>query len=195
MDVRAAGNAISRRNAVVRIGAGAGLSLALATRSGAVFARQSTPSAEGELPPAMASLISALEATDPDRLAASYAPDGVLEEVGFGQTFTGQEAIRNNEAAFLAGFSNAAIDVTNAFAEGDQGAFEATFTGDYTGQLPGMPPGAGQPVTFRLGGILQIGSEGIIHNNQYFDAYGLLVQLGALPAPGGAATPMASPTA
>src|SRR6478735_8811169 len=83
MDVRAAENAISRRNAVVRIGAGAGLSLALVTRSGAVFARQSTPSAEGELPPAMASFISALEATDPDRLAASYAPDGVLEEVGF----------------------------------------------------------------------------------------------------------------
>jgi len=143
----------------------------------------------------MASLIAALEATDPDALAASYAPDGVLEEVGFGQTFTGQEAIRNNEAAFLAGFSDPAIDVTTAFATEDRGAFEATFTGVYTGQLAGMPAGAGQQVSFRLAGILQFGSEGITHNSQYFDAYGLLVQLGALPAPGGAATPMASPTA
>jgi hypothetical protein len=88
------------------------------------------------------------------------------------------------------------IAVPTAFASDDWGAVEFSFTGTYTGALPGMPAGTGQTVTFRGASILKIGSEGIEEHHQYFDAYSILVQLGALPAPeSGGASPVATPTA
>jgi steroid delta-isomerase-like uncharacterized protein len=177
--------AISRRAAVVRIGVGGGMGLALAGRRLPVFAEDATPEAAGEaLPPAIARFVAAMESGDADQLAASYGPDGVLEEVGFGQTFTGQDAIREDEATFLAAFTDVTIEVTNAFVSGDWGAVEWSFAGTYAGALPGMPAGVGQTVAFRGSSILQTGSEGIVRHTQYFDAYAILVQLGALPAPG-----------
>jgi steroid delta-isomerase-like uncharacterized protein len=143
-----------------------------------------------ELPPAVARFIAAMEAANTDELAASYAPDGILEEAGFGQTFTGRDAIREEEAAFLTEFSDVTIQVPNAFASDDQAAVEFEFSGNYTGQLAGMPAGAGQMVSFRGASILHVGNEGVERHTQYVDAYSLLVQIGALPAPEG--TPAAT---
>jgi steroid delta-isomerase-like uncharacterized protein len=190
---------ISRRAVVVRLGVGGGFGLAAAARGLPVLAQDATPkAARAALPPAVARFVAAMEAADADALAASYAPNGVLEEVGFGQTFTGRDAIREDEATFLAEFSDVTLQIPNAFACDDWAAIEFAFRGTYTGQLSGMPPGAGQTVSFRGASILHIGSEGIERHTQYFDAYSILVQLGALPAPDGAereASPAASPSA
>lgn len=195
------GASLSRRAAVGRVG-GVGLAGALAGLSGfgAAGAQEASPTAApgAALPPAVARFVAAMESASADQLAASYAPNGVLEEVGFGATYTGRDAIREDEATFLAAFPDAKIQVPNAFASGDWGAVEWSFTGTYTGHLPGMPAGVGQTVTFRGASILRVGAEGIVRHTQYFDAYGMLVQLGALPAPEGAgagATPEASPAA
>lgn len=185
--------AAASRRAVLVAGLGASLGLVRPPRSAAQSATPAAPS----LPPALARFVAAMDAADPDQLAASYAPDGMLEEVGFGQRFTGRDAIRADEAGFLAGFQDVTIRVTDAFAAGDQGAVEWTFTGTYTGQLPGMPAGQGQRVQFRGASLLQFTPAGITAHQQYFDAYTILVQLGALPAPSGTspATPAASPAA
>lgn len=124
-----------------------------------------------------------MESADADLLAASYAPNGVLEEVGFAAIFTGQEAIRENEAVFLSAFSNVTIKVPVAFAAGNLAGVEFSFSGTYSGALPDMPPGMGQTVSFRGSSILLVGTEGILRHNQYFDAYSILIQLGAIPAP------------
>jgi steroid delta-isomerase-like uncharacterized protein len=185
---------LSRRSAVARLGIGGGFGLLLASRGLTVSGQEATPTAE-PLPPALAQFIAAMEAADADQLAASYTADGVLEEVGFGQTFTGQDAIREDEATFLAAFTAVKILVPNAFASGEWGAVEWSFEGTYTGALPGMPAGMGQTVVFRGASILNFGSDGIRQHIQYFDAYGILVQLGALPGPEESATPVASPAA
>jgi hypothetical protein len=56
--------------------------------------------------------------------------------------------------------------------------------GTYTGQIAGMPPGAGQSVTFRGASILELESGQIRVEREYYDAASLLAQLGALPGPG-----------
>jgi steroid delta-isomerase-like uncharacterized protein len=190
MDRQPCTTAHSRRAALL---AGLGVGLGLG-RPWAGAAQSATPAA---LPPPVARFVAAMDAADPGQLAASYAPDGMLDEIGFGQTFTGRDAIRADEASFLAGFQDVTIRVTDAFAADDQGAVEWTFAGTYSGQLPGMPAGQGQVVRFRGASLLQFTADGITQHRQYFDAYTILVQLGALPAPGGGsqATPAASPAA
>lgn len=184
------GMQVSSRRAVLLAGLSAGLGFGRPRGSAA----QSATPAAASLPPPVARFVAAMDAADPDQLADSYAPNGVLEEVGFGQTFTGRDAIRADEAGFLAGFRDVTIRVTDAFASGDQDAVEWSFAGTYSGQLPGMPAGQGQRVQFRGASLLQFTADGITAHRQYFDAYTILVQLGALPAPTGRdASPVASP--
>jgi steroid delta-isomerase-like uncharacterized protein len=136
------------------------------------------------LPPAVERFIAAFEAANADGLADSYTEAGVLEEVAFGQTFTGREAIRQNEATFLAAFTDVTIQVSNVIASGDRAALEFSFSGTYSGQLPEMPAGQSQSVAFRGASILQASDGGITLHTQYFDALSILVQLGAMVAPG-----------
>jgi steroid delta-isomerase-like uncharacterized protein len=198
---RFVGARTSRRAAVGRVGGG-GLVGVLAGLGGFGLARaqEASPTAVtagGALPPTVARFVAAMKSANADQLAASYAPGGVLEEVGFAATYTGRDAIRKDEATFLAAFPDAVIQVSNAFASGDWGAVEWSFTGTYVGALPGLPGGAGQTVSFRGASILHVGDAGILRHTQYVDDYSILVQLGALPAPaaGGGATPEASPAA
>jgi uncharacterized protein (TIGR02246 family) len=194
MDLSLRAFASSRRAALV-VGLGVGLGLG---RPWAGAAQTATPVAMAALPPPLARFVAAMEAADSEQLAASYAPDGVLDEVGFGQTFPGREAIRADEAEFLAGFQAVTIRVTDAFATGDHGAVEWTFAGTYTGQLPGMPAGQGQRVQFRGASLLHFTPDGITQHRQFFDADTILVQLGALPGPasgGIPVSPAASPVA
>lgn len=186
--------AYSRRSAMMQMGLGGAIGFALThLASLPAVAHAATPGASS-LPPAIAAFVAAMEAADAELLAASYAPNGVLEEVGFGATYIGRDAIRENEATFLAAFNDVVIEVPTAFASGEWGAVEFSFTGTYSGALPGMPPGAGQPVSFRGASILQVSEAGIEEHRQYFDAYSILVQLGALSAPESAsgATPEAA---
>ena len=62
-------------------------------------------------------------------------------------------------------------------------------TGTYTGQFPGLPPGAGQVIRFEGASILELDGDRIRADREYWDSYGLLVAVGALPAPGAEATP------
>ena len=134
----------------------------MASRGLPASAQGATPEATTPaLPPALAQFITAMESADADQLAASYTADGVLEEVGFGQTYSGQDAIREDEATFLAAFIAVKILVPNAFASGEWGAVEWSFEGIYSGALPGMPAGMGQTVAFRGSSILNFGSDGI----------------------------------
>ncbi len=91
--------------------------------------------------------------------------------------------------ALFAAFSDATARMPSVLVAGDRAAAEWTFEGRYTGQIPGLPPGTGQPVSFRGVSVLELAGGAIQRNTRYFDLFGLLVQTGAIPpavAPGGA---------
>ncbi|MGH2561161.1 MAG: ester cyclase [Thermomicrobiales bacterium] len=181
---------LTRRAALTGLGAG-GLGAALAAR-GLAAAQEATPEAAADLPPVMQEYIAAWDALDADRLAATYAEDAVSENMATGFVLEGREAIRAYYTALFAGFEDLSVPTTNAFATGGWAAAEWTFSGRHTGQVPGWPPPSGNPVTLRGVGILALADGQIRGGRDYFDAYGLLVQLGVVPPP---AAPAATPPA
>lgn len=180
---------LSRRTALVRLGAG-GLGAALAARSLGTSAQQATPE---DLPPALADWIAAWEALDIDGIVAAYAEDAVHEDVPANQLFAGREAIRAHFAPLATELTESDVQITNVVATQEGGAVEWVFTGTYTGQVPGFPPGNGTRVAMRGASIFELVGGQIQRDSEYYDALGLLVQLGILPGPAegtpGAATP------
>ncbi len=179
----------SRRRFVRVVGAGAaGALLGAGART-----RASAQPASPATPPAVAEWVAGWEALDAGRNVAPYAEDGVLVAVPTGETVRGREAIRANIEALFAAFSDATARMPSVLVAGDRAAAEWTFEGRYTGQIPGLPPGTGQPVSFRGVSVLELAGGAIRRNTRYFDLFGLLVQTGAIPpaaAPGGTpATP------
>jgi steroid delta-isomerase-like uncharacterized protein len=167
---------------------GGGLTAVLAAR-GATVAQDSTPMT-GVVPPAVQEWAAAWsELDDGARLAALYTADATHEEVPSGTIFPGPEAIGGYARSHFAAFPDVALELTSAFAAGDWAAAEWVYGGTYTGSLPGLPPGAGQPFSVRGAAIFELQDGKIRRSASYFDFYSLLVQLGVLPAPEAAATP------
>jgi steroid delta-isomerase-like uncharacterized protein len=85
--------------------------------------------------------------------------------------------------ANLQGFPDLEIRAEDFVAEGDKVAKRWVFSGTHTGEYSGIPP-TGKPVTMR--GITLYRVTGGKVNEIYwnYDVFGLLQQLGAIPAPG-----------
>ena len=167
------------------------LTLVVVLSTGAVVAQEASPAASpAAIPEPLATWAAALAAGDPEGIVATYTEDAVFEEVPIGVVTHGQDELRAHLDQLQAalGFSQV---VTDAFVAGDWAAAEWVFTGTYSGQFPGLPPGMGQSVTIRGTSILQLEGGKIREERAYWDAYGLLVAVGAVPAPQAAATPAA----
>ena len=147
-------------------------------------AQEATPP-PGTLPVALAAWVAAWEARPPDaaRIAAAYTEDAVFEEVALGSAYTGRPEIQAYLTGFFAAFTGGEADFATVFAAGDRAAATWAWSGRYTGQLPGLPPPAGQPIAFRGASILELRDGMIARETQYFDVYGLLAQLGVVPGP------------
>jgi steroid delta-isomerase-like uncharacterized protein len=174
---------LSRRAALGRLG-GVAAVLTLMAGGRRAAAQEATPPVAADLPPVLQEFIAAQEAKDLDRLLALHAEDAVVEEVPTGVVYEGRDAIRGYFEAFYAAFPDATLHYTNAFATDTWAAAEWTFSGIYTGQFPDLPPGEGQPLTIRGVDIIALAGDRVRGGRIYYDLYGFLVQLGALPAPG-----------
>jgi steroid delta-isomerase-like uncharacterized protein len=179
---------VSRRVILARLGAG-GLGAALSIRRLSVTAQEATPPIAADLPPVLQAFIAAQEARDLDRLLALHAEDAAVEEVPTGIVYEGREAIREYFEGFYAAFPDATMHYTNALASDAWAAAEWTFSGTYTGQLPDLPPGEGQPLTVRGVDIIVLAGDQVRGGRVYYDLYGFLVQLGILPPPAAATPP------
>ncbi len=179
---------LSRRTALVRLGAG-GLGAALAARSISASAQQATPE---DLPPALADWIAAWEALDIDGIAAAYAEDAVHEDVPANAVFEGREAIRAHLEPLATELTDSDVQITHVVATENGGAVEWIFTGTYTGQIPGFPPGNGTRVAIRGASIFELAGGQIQRDAEYYDVLALLVQLGIVPGPA-EGTPEATP--
>lgn len=163
-------------------GGGIGLVAAMGLTAPAVAAHQA------DLPDVIAAFVAGWEALDADQIADSYGEDAIHEDMPTGVVSQGREEIRGYLTAFLGAFSDATAEIPAAFATEDQAAVAWDFMANYTGMLPGFPQGEGQPIISRGCTLIEFTDDEITRTVDYYDVYGLLIQLGLAPAPD-AATP------
>ncbi|MDQ3656082.1 MAG: ester cyclase [Chloroflexota bacterium] len=128
----------------------------------------------------MVAFLTAWKALDADQIAQTYADDGLREDITTPTIIQGRDDVRRSLVAFLGAFSNAMVEHPVAFAASNAYAADTwVFTGNYTGLLPGLPPGTGELVTIHGFTLIEIDNGSIRRTVDYYDAYGLLVQVGA----------------
>jgi steroid delta-isomerase-like uncharacterized protein len=180
---------LSRRAVLQRLGASGFVAAVGLTLGGGLTRAQGTPtSSPTPLPSPVADWVAAWKATDADQLATFYAEDAVYEDVLGGVIVQGRAAIHQFFTAYLGAFSDASSQWSDIFGAGDRAAAQWTFSGNYTGQYPGLPPGTGQPLKFRGAEILELRGGKIVHDTAYVDYLAALRGIGVLPP---AATPAA----
>jgi steroid delta-isomerase-like uncharacterized protein len=181
---------VSRRVALARL-AGGGLGLTLAARRFTVSAQEASPAAiAGEIAALPAAWAEAWTSSDADQLLALYAEDAVYEEKPTNSVATGHEEIRALYEGTHATFSDIEVTPTTGFQTEGWATIEGTFAGKYTGQLPGLPAGAGQPFSVPFAAIFELDGDKVSRSADYFDLSSVLAQIGA-PAAGAEATPTA----
>jgi steroid delta-isomerase-like uncharacterized protein len=129
----------------------------------------------------------AWNAHDADGVAACYAEDAVLNDVGLPEPLRGRAAIRDSVAGYLAAFSDFhADDVGDPIVSGNRAAQEWKVTGTHDGDLMGIPPTGKSATTYGCG-TAEFGEDGLIHHaSNYWNAAALMQQLGVIPTAAGA---------
>ncbi len=128
----------------------------------------------------------AWNAHDPDGVAACYAEDAVLYDVGLPQPLRGRAAIRDSVAGYFAAFSDFHADVREPIVSANRAAQEWTVTGTNDGELLGMAPTGKSATTYGCG-TAEFGEDGLIHRaGTYWNAAALMQQLGVSPETVGA---------
>lgn len=173
---------VSRRLAVGQLSIGLVAGLGGMGRVERATAQGGTPMADREGPPFLEAWLSTW-VEDPGTAGAVYAEDAVLEDVPAGARYEGRDAIRAHIEEEFAAFPDHDYEVNSAFMAGDWAAAEVVLSGAYTGTLPGLPPGTGQLVKVPAVAIFELADGMIRREAHYYDVYGLLVQLGVIPAP------------
>jgi steroid delta-isomerase-like uncharacterized protein len=129
----------------------------------------------------------AWNAHDADGVAACYAEDAVLTDVGLPDPLRGRAAIRDSVAGYMAAFSDFhAEDIGEPIVSGNRAAQEWKVTGTHDGDLMGIPPTGKSATTYGCG-TAEFGDDGLIHSaGNYWNAAALMQQLGLMPEVAGA---------
>ena len=86
--------------------------------------------------------------------------------------------------AFVAAFPNARVRIADLVAEGDKVAVRLEFDLKHEGEFMGVPA-TGADARFVVTSIARFADGQIVERWSTADMYGLMVQLGAVPAPAG----------
>jgi steroid delta-isomerase-like uncharacterized protein len=171
-------NLIDRRRFVLGLGAG-GVG-AVASMPG----MHALADEHDSVPGPVQAVVDAFEAGDFDALVAAVSEDVVVENVAFGERSEGRDAVREGYIQLYAAFDEVTTDYSAVFGGSGFGAGEWTFRGKYTGQLEGLPPGAGQDVTIRGVDIYEYDDEFVTMVREYTDNLSFLTQMGAFDEEG-----------
>jgi steroid delta-isomerase-like uncharacterized protein len=128
--------------------------------------------------------VAALNAHDPDAIAAVFAPDAVFVNVGSGQRHEGRDAIRADHENLFRMWSELTVEQSEYLIDGDRWAGEWTMAGVHTGDVPGLPA-TGKPFKISGGGFGQVRDGNIARTTQYYNMADFLTQVGVMPAPEG----------
>jgi len=129
---------------------------------------------------ALAAWTDALNRHDPDGVAAAFAPNGVLTDVGVGQCAQGRDAIRATAVGFIAMFTELRIEKTVMLSEGERYASEWVMTGVHTGDAPGLPA-TGRSFRVLGAGVGEVRDGLIVRGTEYWNMADFLTQVGLLP--------------
>jgi steroid delta-isomerase-like uncharacterized protein len=123
----------------------------------------------------------AWNAHDAGGVAACYAEDAVLYDVGLPEPLRGRAAIRDSVAGYLAAFSDLHADMGEPIVSGNRAAQEWKVTGTNDGELLGIAPTGRSATTYGCG-TAEFGDDGLIHRaGNYWNAAALMQQLGVSP--------------
>jgi steroid delta-isomerase-like uncharacterized protein len=121
----------------------------------------------------------AWNAHDPDAVAAVFAEDAVVREVGSPQEARGRAAVRARAAALLSAFPDFHLERLELVIDGARHADRWVMTGTHRGELFGLPP-TGRQVRIEGATFTRLGPDGLVVEDVHFtDLAGLLAQLGA----------------
>ena len=120
----------------------------------------------------------AWNAHDPDSVAAVFAENALLREVGQPEPIAGRSAIRERAAALLAAFPDFHLERLELVIDGERHADRWVMTGTHRGALFGIPP-TGRAVRVLGATFTRLDAEGLVVEDVHFtDFAGLLGQLG-----------------
>ncbi|HXG76787.1 MAG TPA: ester cyclase [Gaiellaceae bacterium] len=94
----------------------------------------------------------------------------------------GPDGLKANFQQYLDAFQDARITVDDQIAEGDKVASRWTGRGTHTGEIAGIAP-TGKEVTVTGLTISRLEGDKVVEEWTTWDTLGMLVQLGAVPAP------------
>ena len=128
----------------------------------------------------------AFNARQADAAAALCTPDVQLTNIANGASFSGPDGVRQFFQVWTTAFPDGKVQNTAVVADDQRAVVEFTGRGTQTGPLegPGMTvPATGKPVEIRFIAICEMQAGKIANLRLYFDAMGMLIQLGVAPAP------------
>ncbi len=126
---------------------------------------------------------------DTDRILSFMADDCTYTDVPLNESHSGAAAVRDFVAGMAQRFSSD-YRFEGGFAVVSESGYAAEWVmkGTHDGQNPRLPA-TGKPYSIRGVSIGELRDGRIAWNTDYWSLAELLVQVGLMPAPGGAATP------
>jgi len=119
----------------------------------------------------------AWNAHDADAVAAVFAEDAIVREVGGAGEARGRDAVRARAIALLTAFPDFHLERVDLVIDGDRHADRWVLTGTHQGSLFGMPP-TGRRVRIEGATFTRLGAHGLVIEDVHFsDLAGLMAQL------------------
>jgi steroid delta-isomerase-like uncharacterized protein len=87
---------------------------------------------------------------------------------------------------FADAFPDAVLEVKKVYTQGDTAIAEMIGRGTHNGELMGVPP-TGKRVEINICNVMELRDGKIYREREYMDMLTMMVQMGVVPAPGGAA--------
>ncbi len=119
----------------------------------------------------------AWNAHDAEAVAAIFAEDAVIFEIGGVGELRGRAAVRERARALLTAFPDLRLERLALVIDGDRHADRWVLTGTHQGPLFGMPP-TGRRVRVEGAAFTRLGADGLVVEDVHLsDVAGLMAQL------------------
>jgi steroid delta-isomerase-like uncharacterized protein len=125
--------------------------------------------------------IDALNAGDRDRFTETGTPQAIHRDLTLHQVFVSKEGIAEWTWTWRAAFPDLHFEITNVFANGEQGVMEGIWTGTNLGELatPVLTlPATGTRIRVPAVMTFTVRSGKIVKSTHYFDLMAFLLQVG-----------------
>jgi steroid delta-isomerase-like uncharacterized protein len=119
----------------------------------------------------------AWNAHDADAVAAVFAEDAVVREIGGAGESRGRDAVRARAAALMTAFPDLRLERVELIIDGDRHADRWVLTGTHRGPLFGIEP-TGRRIRVEGATFTRLGADGLVVEDVHLsDVAGLLAQL------------------